>query len=136
MWQTRFFVEEESAAWYLVVEGNSAHRHTSVFIYHAGYRRVDRMEHHVIFDAVAEEFQFFGKQFRIVARGKDMQRGRASQHAERRDHTEQPEAMVAMEMGYEHMSQLGESYPRASQLQLCSFATVDHKLLSTQFDDL
>ena len=65
-----------------------------------------------------------------------MQRSRASQHTERRDHTEQPEAMVAMEMGYEHMSQLGESYLRASELQLSTFATVNHKLLSAHFDYL
>ena len=44
--------------------------------------------------------------------------------------------MVTMEMGYENGLNFSEPYVRTTQLYLCSFATVNHKKLSTDLNNL
>ena len=66
----------------------------------------------------------------------DMERSRTAQKSERRDHADEPEAVVAVQVGDKHMAELGEAGMAATQLHLRALAAVDHHQLATDLDQL
>ena len=56
-----------------------------------------------------------------------MQGSRTSHESEGRDHADQAETMVAVQMGDKHMTQFGESDLAAPQLHLRAFRAIEHK---------
>ena len=59
----------------------------------------------------------------------DSERHGASEQAERREHTDESEAMVAVNMTDEHSAKTVEAYLRTTHLQLSALTAIDEKLL-------
>lgn len=65
-----------------------------------------------------------------------MQCRRTPQHTERRDQTDQPKAMVAMQMRDEHSRNFRKSYMRTAQLYLCPFPAINHEVFAADLNNL
>ena len=87
---------------------------------------VHRMEFNVEVQSFAEEVQHALEHGAEVFRRMDVQRGCASQQPEGGNQADKSEAMVAVQVGDEHMVEMGELEVGTAHLQLRAFATVNH----------
>jgi hypothetical protein len=99
-------------------------------------RGVYRVEHYLVAQVVGEEgylcIEYGLKLLWCVY----MQRGSSPQQSERGYHADKSETVVAMQMGYKHVAQLGEPHMTAPQLHLCAFGAVEHKHLVAHLNHL
>ena len=68
--------------------------------------------------------------------GMNHQLARTSQQRQRRNHTDKPEAVVAMQVTQEDMPQTGKLQVHAAELDLRPFAAVDHKQVVAKVEHL
>ena len=66
----------------------------------------------------------------------DVQGGGAPQEGKGGDESDEPEAVVAVQVGDEDVVDAGEFEPAAAQLHLDAFGAVDHEEFLTDVDDL
>ena len=66
----------------------------------------------------------------------DGQPGRTPQEPEGAQHAYEPEAMVAMQMGNEHGTDLRKTDVRTAQQHLCALTTIDKEELAANLDNL
>ena len=99
-------------------------------------RGIDRTEFHLKTQVVGEEGYLTFENWSQFLRAIDMQRCRASYESEGRDHPDQSETVVTMQMGDKHMTQLRKTYLTAPQLHLSAFCTVEHEDLTPHLHHL
>lgn len=87
------------------------------------------MKLYLVVEIVAECLQQHVEHRLQFFRRIDSERHGASEQAERREHTDESEAMVAVNMTDKHGAKTVEAYLRTAHLQLRTLATVDEKLL-------
>ena len=112
-----------------MLQGNGFYGEASVFVDDGGACGVYGVEDDLEFEAVAKQFYLRMKHCFEFFRGVDMEGGSASEQAEGTDETNKTEAMVAMEMGDEDGTELGETCFRAAKLNLRTLAAVYHEEL-------
>ena len=83
------------------------------------------MELYFIIETMAEQAHLELQHFFQFLRRIDLKTGRAPQEPERAQHANEPEAVVAMQMGDEDGTDLGEAQMGAPKLHLGAFAAVD-----------
>ena len=66
----------------------------------------------------------------------NMQTGCTPQQAKGRDHADESETVVAMQMGDKHMTELREAHPAFTQLHLRALGTIEHQHLITHLHHL
>jgi hypothetical protein len=76
--------------------------------------------------------QFGAQGFRPV----NMQLCRSPQQAEGRNHAYQTKAMITMQMGDKHMTELRKPYAAFAQLHLSTLSAVEHQHLVAHLNDL
>ena len=113
-----FFGDEITTAGHTMLQGDALHLDATILVDHLAQRGIHRIEHHLETQIVGEELDLslqFG--FQRLG-GMDMEFGCTAQESEGGYHTDESEAMVAMQMGDKHMTQLGEPHPALAQLHL------------------
>ena len=94
------------------------------------------MEHHLELQSEAEHAHLLLQQWLKGSRCIDMKRGSTSQQTECRNHSYEPKAMVAMQMGNEHGTDLRKTDVRTAQQHLCALTTIDKEELAANLDNL
>ena len=123
--------KQETATRHAMAQRDGGHRQRAVFVDYCRSVGVELMEEHFVRHLPVEEAEHWRQQ-RFQSFGRmDVQLGGASQQIERRDESQQAEAMVAMQVGDENMIQPRELQTRFAELQLRAFTAIYHKQFIT-----
>ena len=128
--------EEESAGRYSMFERNGLYRDGAILEDHLVFARVDVVKDDVVLPVVGMIVQKRREQFLQVGMRIYVHRLCPFEHAERGEQTDEPEAMITMQMGYEDVIQPPGVYSESLHRQQYSFAAIDEEGLIAQLDQL
>ena len=132
----RLLADEITAAGHTMLQRDTLDGDATILEDHLSLCGVNRMELDGEAQVVGIElylmFEFRSQRLRSM----HMKGGNAPHQSEGGDHADESEAMVAMQVGDEDMSQFGETHPALAQLHLCALGTIEHQNLLTHLDDL
>ena len=129
MRQRRLLAEEETGARLTMLQRNRLDSQTAILVDDSTLLRIDGMKLYLVVEIVAECLQQHVEHRLQFFRRIDSKRHGASEQAERREHTDESEAMVAVNMTDEHSAKTVEAYLRTAHLQLSALTAIDEKLL-------
>ena len=119
-----------------MAEGECLHAYGAVIVDDVGAAMGEGVELDAVAHALAEEVELWAHQLLQFGKAVYVQGGCSSQKAERRDESNQPEAVVAVEVRDEDVVEPREIELCTAELLLCTFAAVNHVELFAQVDDL
>ena len=115
---------------------NTLNGDTAIFVHHLSLGGINRIERHFVSQVVGIELelsvQFLAQFFRCM----HMQLSRTSQQTKSRNHANQAKAVIAMQVGNKHMTELIKTHPALSQLHLGTLGTIKHQYLLAYFYNL
>lgn len=129
-------LKHEAATGNTVAQRKCLYAYRAVLIDNIGAAMRKRMKRHIIGHAFAKIVELRTQQFLQLREGVNVQCGRAPQQAKGGDKSYQTKAMVAMEVRDEDMVEPRETELCPPVLLLRAFATVNHKELIAQIDNL
>ena len=119
-----------------MLQGNTLDSDATILVDHLSLRGVDRMELDLEAQIVGVELYLMFEFWPQFSWSMNVEGGNTPHKSEGGDHADEPEAMVAMQVGDEYMPQFGETHPALAQLHLRTLGTVEHQNLLTHLDDL
>ena len=136
MTRCRLLAEEESAARDAMGEGEGGNNDGSIFIDGLWSLGVDFVEDDLVGGIGTEVIDLWLEDALEVVRSVDVEVLGASEESEGGEHTDEPEGVVAMQMGEEDGLEMGEADVGTAQCHLCTFSTVEHEEFLADVDDL
>ena len=128
--------KEKSAGRYSMFERDRLYGDGAILKDHLVFARVDGMKDDVVLPVVGMIVQKRREQFLQVGMRIYVHRLRPFEHAERGEQTDESEAMITMQMGYEDVIQPPGVYTESLHRQQYSFAAIDEEGLIAQLDQL
>ena len=128
--------EEESAGRNSMFERDRLYRDGAILEDHLMFARVDVVKDDVVLPVVGMIVQKRREQFLQVGMRVYVHRLRPFEHAERGKQTDESEAMITMQMGYEDVIQPPGVNSESLHRQQYSFAAIDEERLIAQLDQL
>lgn len=136
VWKRRLLAYHVATTGHTMLQRNGDYTKTAILIDGLPQRGVNRMELHLKLKSTAKHSDKLCEYRFELSRSIDMERSRAPQHAKSADESDESEAVIAMQMGYEYGLYASELDAGAAQLQLGTLATIEHYGLTTYFYNL
>ena len=132
----RLLTDEIATAGHTMLQGNTLDSDATILVDHLSLRGVYRMELDLEAQIVGVELYLMFEFWPQFSRSMHMEGCYAPHQPEGGNHTDESEAMVAMQVGDKDMSQFGKTHPALAQLHLGALGTVEHQNLLTHLDNL